>query len=575
MTSELEYLESLARRLVHAAESGYPELASRAQRVAGRLAEGRFHVAVLGEFKRGKSTFINALLASDVLPVGVLPLTAVATEVTFGRERATVLYLDGTRHDVPLDAIADYVTEARNPQNEREVERVEVRVPVPLLEAGVVLVDTPGLGSVYRHNTEAGRAALLEADGAIVVLSADSPLSEQERELLGLLSERQARTFIVVNKADHVDAAELEIVRGFVTEAVADEVGRKPELYCVAARPALVARVAGREPGDDAADFTALLSAFEDFVWTELVDARLSAARNELRRVGQELQDEMTVRTAALELDVTTLAQRVEDFRAATAEQRTAFEEDRVLLAHESGELVRDLGERLAEFAEAAPRGARADLEREAQSLSKGRLEDGLRAWVERKVHDNFEQLRTEEADRVELAWRALAERFRARTQDRVDAVRARAAEMFDVQLQPLVVPEVAEERERFFYLFLHVGTSTETLGRMARMLLPSSDVRRRLVDQAQRHLAGEFDKHAGRARWDLSQRLEGVRLRFETAIRAELDEAVAAILHAVSRAEEMRAATEEERDRSVVADEQVRLLATEASELGSGDSSR
>jgi small GTP-binding protein len=182
---------------------------------------------VLGEFKRGKSTFINALLAADLLPTGVLPLTAVATEVAYGVQGATVLHLDGARHEIPLGEIADYVTEARNPQNELQVDRVEVRMPAPLLEAGVVLVDTPGLGSVYQHNTEAGRAALLAADGAIVVLSADSPLSEQERELLNLLSERQARKFIVVNKADHVDASELEVVRRFVTEVVADELGRK------------------------------------------------------------------------------------------------------------------------------------------------------------------------------------------------------------------------------------------------------------------------------------------------------------------------------------------------------------
>ena len=51
------------------------------------------------------------------------------------------------------------------------VERVEVRVPASVLGSGVVLVDTPGLGSIHLHNTEVGRASLLEADGAIVVLS--------------------------------------------------------------------------------------------------------------------------------------------------------------------------------------------------------------------------------------------------------------------------------------------------------------------------------------------------------------------------------------------------------------------
>jgi small GTP-binding protein len=284
MTSELEHLEHLGRRLAEAADSSSLELGARARRVTDRLRAGRFHVAVLGEFKRGKSTFINALLGRELLPTGVLPLTSVLTEVRHGREGATVVSLEGARHDVAVDEIADHVTEERNPANQLGVERVEVRVASSLLEAGVVLIDTPGLGSVYQHNTETGRAAILEADGAIVVLSADSPLSDHERELLGVLAERQARTFVVVNKSDHLDPADLETVRRFITEVVAAEFGRKPELYCLAARPALLARCQGREPGSEAVDFAAFAANFEDFVAADLVSARLDAARAELAR---------------------------------------------------------------------------------------------------------------------------------------------------------------------------------------------------------------------------------------------------------------------------------------------------
>ena len=142
---------------------------------------------VVGEFKRGKSTLVNALLGVEVLPTGVLPLTAVMTEVVHGQAGATVAGLDGTRVDVGLDDVARFVTEAGNPGNERGVDRVEVRVPAPLLSTGLVLVDTPGLGSIHLHNTEVGRASLLEADGAIVLLSADEPLSDEERQLLDTL----------------------------------------------------------------------------------------------------------------------------------------------------------------------------------------------------------------------------------------------------------------------------------------------------------------------------------------------------------------------------------------------------
>ena len=229
-----------------------------AERVAKRLAEGRFHVMVVGEFKWGKSTLMNALPGAEVLPTGVLPLTAVMTEVVHGVEGATVVGADGGRFDIGLDALADYVTEASNPGNERGVVRVEVRVPAPVLGSGVVLVDTPGLGSIHLRNTEIGRASLLEADGAIVVLPADEPLSADERALLETLAQRRARTFLVVNKADHLEPAELEEVRRFITANITDALGTAPELYCVSARDGLAAHMRGYDASSEAGDLAAI-----------------------------------------------------------------------------------------------------------------------------------------------------------------------------------------------------------------------------------------------------------------------------------------------------------------------------
>jgi len=170
MSSQLEELGAKAKELADVA-ADRPE-GERAARLAERLGAGRFVVSVVGEFNRGKSMLVNALVGAEVLPTGVLPLTAVATEVAYGDPGAVVVLSDGTRRAVSPADVADYVTEERNPANERGVARVEVRGRWPLLAPGVVLVDTPGIASVYRHNTEVAEAALLDADGAVVVLSA-------------------------------------------------------------------------------------------------------------------------------------------------------------------------------------------------------------------------------------------------------------------------------------------------------------------------------------------------------------------------------------------------------------------
>ncbi|MGD0344941.1 MAG: dynamin family protein [Acidimicrobiales bacterium] len=569
MTSELDELTATARELA-ATEEPAGDIATRARRLGDRLAQRRFHVTVLGEFKRGKSTLVNALLAEDILPTGALPLTAVATEISFGERRAVVEHLDGRRYEIAPDELAEYVTEERNPANERSVARVEVQVPARLLEPGLVLVDTPGLGSIYRHNDEEARRALFDADGAILVLSADSPLSAREQELLGVLAERRAPTFFVLNKIDHLATRERDQVRRFVSDAVAAELGRNEQLWCLSARAALARGEVGRvRDGREGDDFAAFEAAFEEFVRNDLVEARLVSARRELARLGRALEDAVSLEMVGLALESAELGRRVTEFETEAAGQRQAFEDERTLLARDVAVLMAGLAERLFDFARTAPARHTQELESVAETVPVGRLQDALQSTVEKAVQEGFEEFRRAEADRVEQAWTTLAERFRSRTEERVNRVRQAAADLFTISLPAVAVPAVAAERERFFYLFLKIEPSGEDLLRAGRRLLPPSLVRRRLLARACAELTREFDKHAGRARWDLTQRLDSVRRQFEAAMGEELDGAINAIKAAAARAEELRQANESERDHRLAAAQVARQAALHALSFG------
>jgi ribosome biogenesis GTPase A len=146
--------------------------------LAARLAGGRFYVACLGQFKRGKSSLLNALLGRAILPVGVLPVTSVVTVVRHGAEDVTRIHFgDGSARDVALGDLADFVSEENNPGNTRNVIAAEVFVACPLLSSGLCLVDTPGLGSVFAHNTDATRAFLPQVDAVVLCIGADPPPS--------------------------------------------------------------------------------------------------------------------------------------------------------------------------------------------------------------------------------------------------------------------------------------------------------------------------------------------------------------------------------------------------------------
>jgi hypothetical protein len=153
-----------------AEELGAEPVAEEARELAARVAEGRFYVACIGQFKRGKSTLLNALVGHEVVPTGYVPVTAVPTVIRFGDElRARIRMRDGEWRDVDLSELKEYVTEELNPENKKGVDGAEVFVPSPLLSSGMCFVDTPGLGSVFTGNSATTQAFIPHIDAGLVV----------------------------------------------------------------------------------------------------------------------------------------------------------------------------------------------------------------------------------------------------------------------------------------------------------------------------------------------------------------------------------------------------------------------
>lgn len=132
-----------------ASEFGSEGVEEEATNLSERLMEGHFYVACIGQFKRGKSTILNALVEDPILPTGVVPITTVPTILRYGENRSARVRFEGAAwKDVAPESLAQYVSEEQNPENAKRVAGVEVFVPSPLLADGMCLVDTPGLGSI-------------------------------------------------------------------------------------------------------------------------------------------------------------------------------------------------------------------------------------------------------------------------------------------------------------------------------------------------------------------------------------------------------------------------------------------
>lgn len=196
-------------------------------------------VGIFGRFKAGKSSLLNFLAGRSILPVGVTPVTAVITRLRYGaHEQGTVRFIDGRIQRVPVDAAKSYVSEADNPKNSRKVASVTVELPSLKPYQGLQFVDTPGLDSVFQHNTEAALDWLPKVGLALVSVSADQPLSKHDVALIRTLRGYTPKIVVLLTKIDLLSASEREEVVGFVRNELQQEFGEKFRIFPFSVRPA-------------------------------------------------------------------------------------------------------------------------------------------------------------------------------------------------------------------------------------------------------------------------------------------------------------------------------------------------
>jgi hypothetical protein len=136
------------------------------------------------------------------------------------------------------------VAEEANRDNRLDVAAVQVFLPAPVLSKGIVLIDTPGIGSTLQHNTEATLGFLPQCDVALFVVSVDPPMTQVEAEFLATVLAHVPHLAFVLNKVDQIDAAERTAALGFLRDVLNKQSLVPPDvrIFSVSARQALEAK---------------------------------------------------------------------------------------------------------------------------------------------------------------------------------------------------------------------------------------------------------------------------------------------------------------------------------------------
>ena len=494
-----------------------------------RVAENRFNLAVLGEFKRGKSTLVNALVGRDVLPTGVLPLTAVATVVGAGpSDRLIVEFCDGRAQERPVRELADYVTEARNPGNHLGVELVRLELDDELLNAGVELVDTPGIGSIHRHNTEAAHAFLPRIDAALGVLDAGQPLTEAERALFADATRRIPRLLVVLNKIDHLEQGDREAAAEFVRATLEGLVGREGvEVFAVSARHGdgltqLRARLLALAVGER----EALLVRSASAVGASVAADAAQAARFEAR---------------AIRLPLDELKSRAGEFDRRVTELQAAKVEAGDLLQQGSARAVRQLvSEPLQAYARGREPELRSAVARRAQELpdvSPRELGEDLDRWVEDTIHATFAELVPRFEANVAEELSALQIQYAARVRVILEQVQAVVEDVFGTRAGERLPGSGLRAPSRFSFKLRDPENALDMIVGFGRTLVPGALGRRLVVRDAEQRLIDMTDRHAGRLRSELAERVAKTIVDYRRELETAIAEAAAAIRAAIDRA--------------------------------------
>ena len=200
-----------------------PEKSNELKRLSDTIISSDYiDVAVVGQFKAGKSSFINSLLDAAIIPTGFLPVTSVITRVRYGDQIEIALqYQNGTKESVPPAKLLEFCSEQFNPGNRKMIEVIDVYHPALKEVSNIRLIDTPGLGSISEETTLVTTKWLIEASFALLIISSERPLSSADLMVVEQLKKICPRIFLVITKIDLIPQTEHSSLLEYIRNGIA------------------------------------------------------------------------------------------------------------------------------------------------------------------------------------------------------------------------------------------------------------------------------------------------------------------------------------------------------------------
>ena len=503
--------------------------------ISNKVKNKDFQLVVLGQFKRGKTSLINALIGVNLLPTAVIPLTSVVTILKYGdKPFARVVFLDGETKELMVLKLEDYISEDKNPKNIKQVDKMIIKYPSSYLKDGVQIIDTPGVGSVYGHNTDVAYEFVPQADAGIFVVTTDPPISASELSFLSSIKNYLGKILFVQNKNNQVGVDERKQSLEFTKRIIEEKIGVKNlRFYSLSSKLALESKINNGISKHNENQFLQFEKALTDFlnkersqVLVKSVSSKLLSLIGEINLILQlEIKTSQTPllilkeKIVAFEKELVTIKQQKEDADFILQGQTEKLVKE-ILIGDIEVLKEKELPKLLIELEE---------FYKNNKSLSGKELANKFDAFLEESIKRIFSRWRKEEEIKLQQSLKFILDRFSNETNKTIQKVIDLSANLFNINIEKFETEtELAEEQE-FKFSFDEIQVDIEIFTPVISHL-PKFLSHNLLYKNIKEKTFEEFDKHCGRVRFDFHQRVVKSIGEYQNILNQTLEETISEV---------------------------------------------
>jgi len=478
-----------------------------------QLISNCFNLVILGQFKRGKTTLINSLIGKEILPSSVVPLTSIVTILKFGKEiNSKVFMQDNSEKKICIEELADYITEKGNPKNIRGVRCAHIEYPSPFLEKGILLVDTPGVGSTFLHNTETTYEFLDHLDAALFLMSADVPISQVEKELLDTIKGSTQKIFFVLNKIDYLAPKEIEEIAAF-NKHVLEEMGfTVHEIWPISAKEAIKAKTTNNDVQLSQSGLLNLEDALSRFLSLEKGKIILNATISKVKRAISQKLSQIAIEKKTIEASGEELENKINTFHQLVVNLKQDREDIKHLLKGESDKLCLKVEEMLKVFEEKELQRIKRCLQDFFEKNSDANpttLRDDMQKVLKAEIIKGFDVFRKDAEKAISNNIQETFNRFTKRSNSIVTEFKTAAEILFEVSMDQLEFSvEMAKDNSFYYMVQEYTAPTDEEVKSILRTFLPKSISRKMVLNEMMERVSSDVSRNCGRTRSDLTTRI-------------------------------------------------------------------